>query len=178
MVRTSRNLMRSVVWKVSAGAIAVGALALVGCVGYDYPDTAPHKDQVFAAAREVLQERYPMSSSTEKYSQLFALTGIDLEGTSKSRKQISIYVSRNWIGAYEPTVSVMQFVEWSEAPLRVSDPGSDLPARTSLLPESRWHPLQRLPMEEKALYDAIMGKLLTSMAPSTPSAPEPTSTSI
>ena len=176
-----QNELRNVVSKVSAGvralgvgALGVGALgvvALVGCsIDYDYPDTAPRKDEVFAAARDVLQQRYPMSSSTEKYEQLFALTGVDLEGNSRSRKQISIYVSRNWIGAYEPTVAVMQYVEWSEPPLRLSDPGSDSPARTSLHPSSRWRPLQRLPMEEKAIYDAIMGKLVTSMAP--PSAPE------
>ncbi len=172
-----QNELRNVVSKVSAGvrALGVGALgvvALVGCsIDYDSPDTAPRKDEVFAAARDVLEQRYPMSSSTEKYEQLFALTGVDLEGNSRSRKQISIYVSRNWIGAYEPTVAVMQYVEWSEPPLRLSDPGSDSPARTSLHPSSRWRPLQRLPMEEKAIYDAIMGKLLTSMAPSTP-APE------
>lgn len=174
-----RNELRDVVSKVSAGVSALGVsalgvFALVGCsIGYDYPDTAPRKGEVLAAARDVLAQRYPMSSSNETYGQLFALTGVDLEGNSRSRKQISIYVSRNWIGAYEPTVAVVQYVEWSEPPLRRSDPGSDSPARTSLHPASRWRPLQRLPMEEKAIYDAIMGKLLTSMAPSPPSSPPP-----
>lgn len=163
-----RRESRNVVSKAPAGGIALGVLALVGCVGYDYPETPPHRDEVFAAARQVLQERYPMSSSTEGQEQLFALTGVDLEGTSRSRKQISVYVSRNWTGAYEPTVSVVQYIEWSEPPHALSDPGSDLPARTSLHPPSRWRPLQRLPMEEKAIYDAIMGKLLTSMAPAPP----------
>ena len=173
-----RNESRNVVSEVSAGVVALGVFALLGCsIDYDYPDTAPRKDEVFAAARQVLEERYPMSSSTETYAQLFALTGVDLEGNSRSRKQISVYVSPNWTGAYEPTVAVVQYIEWSEPPHRLSDPGSDLPARTSLHPASRWRPLQRLPMEEKAIFDAIMGKLLTSMAPSTP-APEPTSTSI
>ena len=168
----SRNELRIVVSKVSAGVCALSLFAFVGCsIDYDYPDTAPRKDEVFAAARDVLAQRYPMSSSTERYEQLFALTGVDLEGNSRSRKQISVYVSRNWIGAYEPTVAVVQYIEWSEPPHGLSDPGSDSPARTSLHPASRWRPLQRLPMEEKAIYDAIMGKLLTSMAPSTP-APE------
>ena len=167
----------NVVSRASAGGLALGVLALAGCVGYDYPETPPHRDDVFAAAREVLEERYPMSSSTEGREQLFASTGVDLEGNSRSRKQISVYISRNWTGAYEPTVSVVQYIEWSEPPLRLGDPGSDLPARTSLHPASRWRPLQRLPMEEKAIYDAIMGKLLTSMAPPAPE-PEPGPASI
>ncbi len=167
-----RNELRIVVSKVSAGVCALSVFAFVGCsIDYDYPDTAPRKDEVFAAARDVLAQRYPMSSSTERYEQLFALTGVDLEGNSRSRKQISVYVSRNWIGAYEPTVAVVQYIEWSEPPHGLGDPGSDSPARTSLHPASRWRPLQRLPMEEKAIYDAIMGKLVTSMAPSTPPLP-------
>lgn len=169
--------LRKLVSKVSAGGGSLGGgallvFALVACsIDYDYPDTAPRKDEVFAAARDVLELRYPMSSSTERYEQLFALTGVDLEGNSRSRKQITIYVSRNWIGAYEPTVAVVQYIEWSEPPHRLSNPGSDSPARMSLHPSSRWRPLQRLPMEEKAIYDEIMSKLLTSMAPATKEPP-------
>lgn len=167
MLRTSNRLvsMAPARWLVAAAVLSV-----VGCVSYDYPDTTPNKEQVFAAAREVLHDRYPMSSASEGDAQLFAMTGVDLEGNSRSRKQISIYVSRNWTGAYEPTVSVTQYVEWAEPPVRLADPGSDRPASTSLFPPSRWRPLQRLPMEEKSIYDAIMGRLLPARASSTTAA--------
>lgn len=164
-----RRELRSVLSMAPARGLALAAvLSVAGCAGYDYPDTPPQKDEVFAAAREVLQERYPMSSASEGHAQLFALTPVDLEGNSRSRKQISIYVSRNWTGAYEPTVAVTQYIEWAEPPVQLSDPGSDLPARTSIHPSSRWRPLQRLPMEEKSIYDAIMGRLLPGSARTSP----------
>ena len=132
---------------------------LSGCTAY--PDTAPDKAAVFAAAREVLNERYPMSSSSERYEQLYALTAIGLHGNSKSRKQIAVTVRRNFTGAYEPRVSVTQYLEWTPASISRGDPGSDSTADSLVMGPHRWRPLERLPLEEQAIYEAIMDKLLS-----------------
>ncbi len=148
--------------RVSAGVALMALSAFTGCVGYDYPDTAPGKDAVFNAAREVLRERYPMSSSSERSRLVYALTPVGLEGNSKSRKQIAVTVWRNFTGAYEPRVSVTQYVEWTEPSIGRGNPGSDSPSESVVIGSPRWRPLQRLPLEEHAIYEAIMGKLASA----------------
>ncbi len=146
----------------SAGAAIVSAavLSMVAATGCQstLPETAPHRDQVFAAAREVLSQRYAMSSSTERYAQLYALTEVELNGTAKSRKQISIAVRPNFTGAFEPRVTVTEYVEWGQPP-HSGDPGTVYQSRNQFMGVERWKPLQRLPLEEQAIAREILDKV-------------------
>jgi hypothetical protein len=124
----------------------------------DLPDTYPPKEAVFEAAREVIQQRYPMSSASAEHGQVFALTPVTMDGTYKSRKQISVLALRNFTGAYEPVVRVRQLVEVAQPPLK-SDPESGNLVQAKPLAFNKWQALDFLPFEEQEIYDAILAKL-------------------
>lgn len=143
--------------KSKLGGIALALMGL-GCVSPGLPETAPQQETVFKAAREALSERYPRTSTSKGQTHVYSITGVVLDGGSKTRKAISVRVVRNYTGAYEPIVTVTQYFDWGEAPL-ASDIESPFVTQNQVMYKARWRPLSRLPHEEAELYDAIMSKL-------------------
>ncbi len=136
------------------GPLAI-ACALVVAVGAGCRTVPPsNQDQAVAAAREVLAARYPIVSAGE--SQLFATTGVEAFGTDKSRKQITVYFTRDFTGRAEPRVSVEQLVAVNEPELARSS--HDAPAKRAI-PFERWKAVARLPLEEQAIYDEIIARV-------------------
>lgn len=142
----------------SLGMLSLVAVAFVsGCT--TFPDTGPGREAVLEAAQSVLKERYPNATGfAGRYGQLYAVTPIGMEGAARSRKQISVAVRQNFTGAYEPMVSVVQYFDDSSGPL-AGDPNSQSTVRNPLFRMPRWRPLSALPMEEVAVYEAIMTRV-------------------
>lgn len=122
------------------------------------PATPPAYDQVFQAAKSVVQERYPMSAVSEEAGFIVALTPVRMDGGSKTRKEISVLVRRNFTGAYDPVVRVRQFVEIG-SPTLSANPETANAAWAAPLAGNEWHAVDYLPYEEQALYDAILQRV-------------------
>jgi hypothetical protein len=144
--------MRSLAWS-SALVLTLG-----GCSLYDLPDTPPGRDQVFAAAQAVIQERYPMSTAVKKSDHLFALTPVEVMGGSKARRKISVWVKQNYTGAWEPAVRVVLQEEYAQPPFE-GDPSSVHPDAAMPVVKERWRPLEYLPVEEQELTEAIRARI-------------------
>ncbi len=156
--------------RVAGLAAMVGFLSLVGChesptpsQGWglvDLPDTPPARKDVLTAARSAIAEAYPHSATSCSPDSGFviAVTPVEMTGGSKTRKQISVMVLRNFTGAYEPVVRVRQFVEVGSPGVR-ANPESGNAVYAVPLANNEWHTLDYLPYEEQALYDTIMKKL-------------------
>jgi len=135
-------------------------LALGACM--NLPDTRPHQSEVLQAAKEVIAERYPQSTASEKAGYVIALSPVSMDGTWKTKKQISVVLVRNYTGAYEPVVRVWKLVE-SGSPTIANNP--DAPGYSYMITEAtpfatnEWTPLDYLPFEEQEIYDAILAKL-------------------
>ena len=146
----------------SSHVLVVLSLVAVACVAgckTMFPETGPGQAAILDATQAVLKERYPDSTGyAGRYAQVYSITPIGMEGGSRSRKQISVAVRQNFTGAYEPLVSVTQYFDNSTAPL-TGDPNSPLTSSNPVFPGDRWSPLTRLPMEEVAIYRAIMAKV-------------------
>jgi hypothetical protein len=131
----------------------------------DLPDAYPAASDVLDAAKGVIGERYPLSSSSAEGGFVYALTPVAMDGASKTRKQISVYALRNFTGAYEPVVRVRQYVEVGSPELKV-DPESASPRRAAPIAGNKWQALDFLPYEEQEIYDAILERLVEKEAPS------------
>ena len=136
-----------------SAVLAAGFLAVLGagCVEAPMHD----RDLVFAAAREVLQERYALVGESGQYEQLYATNGVELLGNSRSRKQVTVYLAPAFGGRAEPRVSVQQYVEAGETPFS-GDPSSLRASQNPTFWLDGWEPLERLPVEEAELYRAIL----------------------
>ena len=153
---------------------AIGALSwIAGCAepvapsqGWglvDLPDVSPTSGEVLAAAKTVIQERYPRSSFSEKSGVVLALGPVTMDGGSKTRTQISVLAKRNYTGAYEPVVRVSYCVEVGQPGL-LADPESGNMARAQPIRKQRWHVLDYRPYEEQEIYDAILDELVANAA--------------
>ena len=141
----------------AAGLTGCGSAALI-----DPPKTAPGRTAVFEAARAVLSETYPMSSATERYGQLYATTGVQVEGATRTRREIAIAVRQHFTGAFEPQIAVTHYVETSHPPI-TNDPTSLRTSKNQVFTADRWRPIQRLPLEEQQLYEDIMKRVVQSI---------------
>ena len=110
---------------------------------------------VFDAAKAVISSKYPMSQCSERKGFLVALTPTELEGATRTRKQISVLIWRNFTGAYEPVVKVRQYVQM-ESPYTKADPGSGNAALAKPLGRTEWQFLDDRPYEEQEIYEAIL----------------------
>lgn len=161
MLRFSR-ILRTLI----AGCVP---LALGACM--NLPDTRPHQAEVLQAAREVIAERYPQSTASEKAGYVIALSPVSMDGTWKTKKQISVVLVRNYTGAYEPVVRVWKLVE-SGSPAITNNP--DAPGTSYSITDANpfatneWTPLDYLPFEEQEIYDAILAKLANRKASDRP----------
>jgi hypothetical protein len=149
-------------------------LALPACMSF--PDTPPRQNELFQAAREVIAERYPMSATSEKAGYLIAMSPVRMDGTWKTRKQISVLLVRNYTGAHDPVVRVWTLVDRGE-PTIPNDP--EAPGYSYTITDARpfakneWTPLVNLPHEEQEIYDAIIAKLGPSSPPTDRPGPPP-----
>jgi hypothetical protein len=159
-VRRSSHMVKPS--KVLRSLAAVGLpLALTACV--NLPDTPPHQADLFKAAKEVIAARYPRSTASEKAGYIIAYTPVSMDGSWKTKKMISVVLTRTYIGAYEPVVYVTQLVEDASSPPSPNNPEAAAYAYsiTEAKPfgVNRWVPLEHLPLEEQEIYDAILAKL-------------------
>lgn len=156
------------------GSVLAGASLLSGChespspaSGWGlthFPPTAPGYEQVLDAVQQVISERYPMSAVSREVGFVVALTPVRMDGGSKTRKEISVLVRKNFTGAYDPVVRVRQFVEVG-MPSLDSDPETANIGRAAPLARNEWQALDYLPYEEQALYDAILERISSPGAP-------------
>ncbi len=126
-------------------------------------DGGPSNEQVFEVAQEVLLERYSFVSPVRKSGLVMALTPIEMFGANKSRKQITIHIKQNYIGAWEPTVRVVQYIEVGE-PLMGADPEGYHPGVAMPVAVHKWQPLSYLPVEANSIRDNILQKLAMPVA--------------
>ena len=125
---------------------------------YHVPGHGPHERAVFDSARRVMLQRYPLARPVEKSGMILVLTPVEMEGTYPSRKKITVQVTRNFVGVWEPRVRVEKHVEIGE-PLLTSDIDSDLIGRADPAVIRNWKPLMYLPLEEQAITDEILSDL-------------------
>lgn len=104
-----------------------------------------------------------MSAVSEQAGFVVAVTPVRMDGGSKTRKEISVLVRRNFTGAYDPVVRVRQFVEIG-SPTVSASPETANAAWAVPVAGNEWHAIDYLPYEEQALYDAI----LLRVAPAAP----------
>ena len=131
----------------------------------DLPEVSPTAAEVVAAAKSVIQQRYPRSAVSEKSGVVLALGPVTLDGGSRTRTQVSVLAKRNYTGAYEPVVRVCYCVEVGQPDL-LADPESASMAAARPIRGQRWHVLDYRPYEEQEIYDAILDKLIETTAAS------------
>jgi hypothetical protein len=145
-------------------------LALAACM--NLPQTGPQEADVLRAAREVIAERYPQSTASEKAGYVIALSPVTLDGAWKTKKQISVVLVRNYTGAYEPVVRVRKLVA-SNSPVATNPEAAAYSYTiTEAVPfaMNEWTLMDDLPLEEQEIYDAILAKLALQK-PSAPPGP-------
>ena len=138
----------------------LGALMVfLGC--QQLPETPPPRAAVFEAAKEVLSERYPTSAASERNGFLYAVTPVELTGNSRTRKQISVIVRRNFTGGYDPIVEVRQYADVGTPSMRGNPDSPNAvfypDANPLALPD--WQVLDYLHYEGQEIYEAILQKL-------------------
>jgi hypothetical protein len=137
------------------------SLAFLGCQAYELPRTGPSQTAVLEAAKSVIQERYPMSAASERPENGAFVTAVTLpamDGGLLTRKQISVIMRQNYTGAWEPVVTVRQYMNVATPSLE-GDPGNTSPALAVPLDEHRWRSMGYLEYEQDELTQAIFQKL-------------------
>jgi len=132
------------------------ALVTVGCL--NLPEPKVSQQAVFDAAEEVVAKRYPMYSASKESGSVYAVGPIEMNGGSKTMKQISVVVTRNFTGSYNPQVRVRQYVETGPPPLG-ANPESASPNVARPVDTNRWQVLDYMRYEEQAIYDEILARL-------------------
>ena len=132
------------------------ALFTVGCL--NLPEPKVSQEAVFAAAEEVVAKRYPMYSASKETGWVYALSPVEMNGGSKTQKQISVLVTRNFTGSYNPQVRVRQYVE-TGAVAHSANPDSSSPLLAVPMARNRWQALDYMRYEEQAIYDEILARL-------------------
>lgn len=138
--------------------ICFGALGLLIAGCYQLPETRPGKDEVFQAAESVILERYPMAVPIRDSQMLLARTPVEMEAAYLSCLQITVHVTQNFTGAWEPTVRVAKYIETGEPPLG-GDPQADTPAEAHLVARNEWTPLAYMQAEAVAIQKEILARV-------------------
>lgn len=138
------------------GASLLLVVLVTGC--YNLPEPKVTERAAFEAARQVIESRYPLSASSVENGFVVATTPVALEGNTKTRKQISVVMKRNYTGSYEPVVRVRHLAEVG-TPFPKSDPQTDDLGVAVPLAQDEWRTLGYLPNEEVELSNAILAKL-------------------
>ena len=134
---------------------AVTALALSSCSLYQLPDTGPNDDAVFAAAQQVILDRFPNSAPLRRSNLIVAKSAMAMDGASKSMMQITVQIQRSYTGAWEPQVRVVKHIEVGE-PVLSADPQGLYPGRANPIATHHWKPLTNMPVLESRLRDEIL----------------------
>jgi hypothetical protein len=109
----------------------------------------------------VINERYPMSALSERGGFLYATTPVELTANSRTQKQISVIVQRNFTGAYIPIVAVRLYSDVGTPSFR----GNPDSPNTAFYPDANplalpeWQALDYLPYEGQEVYEAILKRL-------------------
>ena len=157
--------MRGWSWMIPVTLVLVGA----GCKLYDPEgyrlnlgtggiDHGPSEEEVFEAAKQEILERYPEAAISERSNLILALSPVEMQGASKTRKQITVHVKKLYTGAWEPLVRVVLHAEVGEPRLE-TDIDSEDPVGANTVAEQKWQALQHLPVEETAIHDGIWRKV-------------------
>ena len=136
-------------------------LAAVGCQVV-YPDARPGRrhDNVLGAVEAVVKERYPMAATYPKSHSVVALTSPKLLGVDRTRKQVHVWVRRNYTGNWDADVSVRLVIQVNEPHSGAHDPGSPYVTISRPLSTSpRWRTLQHMTGEEQELHAAVLARL-------------------
>lgn len=154
-------------------------LAAGGCkLSHSYLDlpqgNGPSRELVLNAAREVIQERYPMSYTSEEGGHVYAKAPVVLDGAQRTHKKISVFVTQNHTGAYEPVVRVRHYTDVATPELAIDTGGVPVGRASAWSPfaEERWVAMGFLPYEEQEVTDAILRRLSgAGLPPPTPTGP-------
>jgi len=137
-------------------ATIVLGVSLFGC--QELPDPRVSRESVLDATKEVVAKRYPMYRASEEGAWVYAVGPVEMQGASKTRKQVSVRVLRNFTGSYDPEVRIRQYVEIGTTPMG-GDPESSSVSLAHPLAANQWRPLEYLYYEEQEIYDEIRTKL-------------------
>src|SRR5262245_52276489 len=105
---------------------ALGTFSVIAAGCLNLPEPKVTQSSVVAAAKAVIADRYPMHAVSEQDGVVLALSPVGLEGSSRTRKQISVYVKRNYTGSFDADVSVRTWVAM-EKKHTTGDPESPSP---------------------------------------------------
>lgn len=128
------------------------------CSLYELPETGPAREEVFEQARRVILERYPMATAIVNSNLVVAVTPATMEGGVLGKRQITVWIERNYTGAWEPRVQVTHHVDTAEPPLE-SQPDSPVPVLAHPVVWRDWKPLTFLPYEAEELQQRILEAL-------------------
>ena len=132
----------------------------VGCQAYPEAQPKRGRDNVLGAVEEVVKARYPMSATYQKSDSVLALGPVEMLGTTRARRQVHVWVRRNYTGNWDADVSVRLVAQVNEPLAGVSDPSSPyltISRPVSTVPE--WRALSHLTGEEQELYAAVLARL-------------------
>ena len=127
-----------------------------------YPEAPEGKKfgDVLTAAEAVVKEHYPMAATSIKSQHVLALSRVGLLGGSRTQKQVSVWVRKTYTGHWHPEVTVRLLAQVNEPRAGASDPSSlSVPKSRPIAGSPQWQTLQRLPVEQQKLYDAIFARL-------------------
>jgi hypothetical protein len=136
-------------------ALAVGVFFL-GC--QELPEPRVSRESVLEATKEVVAKRYPMYRASEEGAWVYAVGPVEMQGASKTRKQVSVRVLQNFTGSYDPEVRIRQYAEIGTTPMG-GDPEAASVSLAHPLAANQWQPLEYLYYEEQEIYDEIRARL-------------------
>ena len=115
---------------------------------------------VMGEAEAVIKERYPLCTTAIKSRHVLARSKVSIFGLSRSQKQVSVWVRKTVTGHWHPEVTVLLMVEDPNLRAGASDPSSaSVPLARPIAGSPVWRAMQRLPVEEQKIYDAIYARL-------------------
>ena len=138
--------------------VALGALSVIAAGCLNLPEPKVSQSSVVAAAKAVIADRYPMHSVSEQDGVVLALSPVTLEGSSRMRRQISVYVKRNYTGSYDADVSVRTWMAMEQSHT-TGDPESPSPVDARPLAATKWQFVDSRPLDEQEIYEAIHKQL-------------------
>ena len=130
---------------------------LGGC--QNLPEPKVSQRAVFAAAEEVVAQRYPMYAVSRESGFVYAVSPVEMNGGSKTKKQISVLATRNLTGSYAPQVRVLRYVEIGTPSTGANPESASANYLATPVDANRWQALDYLRYEEQAIYDEIMQRL-------------------
>jgi len=141
-------------------SIAIVLASQFGCQAYPKAPPGRDRENVLGAVEEIVKARYPMAATFPKSDSVLALEQVHWLGNSRARKQVHVWVRRNYTGQWDADVSVRLVAQVHEPLSGVSDPASPyvtISRPMGSVPE--WQTLQHLSGEEQELYEAVLARL-------------------